>query len=194
MKNLFKFIIGLLILTCAVFLPLNASYAAKWNRACILFYIPKDGTYDLMFKKAVSEWQSKTKKMAFVTSQLERDLNWVDIDASFNKLTSEDAKNSCAVGLTLTASNHFKHVKITVNVNESPEILEDPEKKQENMNEIYALMLKSVGMALGVPASTDENSVMYKEYKEGQKLLPSDIENLYKNYGWPLPNSNSKKK
>ena len=176
----------LLVLFCAVMLPINSSFAAKWNRASIVFYVPKDGTYDVMFKKAISEWQSKTRKIAFITAQNDRDLVLSDIDAVFKRLTAEDAKNSCAVGLAVTASNHFRHVKITLNVNESPEILNDPEKKQANDDEIYALMLKSVGLSLGVPASTDENSVMFNEYKEGQKILQSDVENLYRVYNWPI--------
>ena len=191
MKNLFR-LLGLLVLICAVILPLNTSFAAKWNRGNIVVYIPKDDTYDPMMKNAVSEWQGKIRKIFLTQSQYEKDLKVSDIDVVFNKLKSEDAENSCSAGVVSSSSNSFRHVKIVLNINESAEILNDTEKKQANSDEIYALMLKSVGLALGVPESTDENSVMFKEYKEGQKILPSDVENMYKVYGWRIPNSNTK--
>ena len=143
-------------------------------------------------KKAVSEWQSNIRKMFLTLSQYEKDFNVSDIDVVFNKSEAEDAKNSCAARPVLSASNSFRHVKITVDINEYSEILNDPEKKQANDDEIYALMLKSVGLALGVPESDDENSVMFKEYKEGQKILPSDIDNMYNVYGWRINKTNRK--
>ena len=63
MKNMFRLLFSLLILVCAVFLPLNTSYATKWNRGNIIIFIPKDETYDAMMKKAVSEWQGKIRKI-----------------------------------------------------------------------------------------------------------------------------------
>lgn len=164
-------------------LPLNTAFALKWNRSLVMIYIPKDETYASDMKKAVGEWQSKTKKMSIMVTPQVRDIPLVEVETIFNKLTSEDAKNKCTVNFSSTA-NYFRHAVITIDINENPEILADNEKKQENDAEIYAAMLKSVGLMLGVPESRDEKSVMYKTYEKGQSILPSDVENLMDVYGW----------
>lgn len=183
MKKFFKLFLIFAILFGVFVMPLNSALAMKWNRALIIIYVPNDTVYDAMMKKAVAEWQGKTKKMSIVVTQQPRDLPLVEVDTTFNKLTGDNVKNACSVQFSTTA-NYFRHAKIVIDVNETPEILSDAEKKQENLDEIYAVMLKAVGQMLGVPESSDSASVMAKEYVKGQKLLPSDVDNFYKVYGW----------
>ncbi|MBO7672704.1 hypothetical protein J6S88_04765 [bacterium] len=183
MKRLFKLLFIFFIFLGIAILPVNSAFALKWNRSLVMIYIPKDEPYAPDMKKAVNEWQSKTKKMSIMITPQVRDIPLVEVETVFNKISGENAQNKCAVTFSSTA-NYFRHAVITLDINNTPEILADPEKKQENDAEVYALMLKSVGLMLGVPESNDEKSVMYKEYKKGQSILPSDVENLMDVYGW----------
>jgi len=189
MNKIFKVFLIIFILFGFAFIPLNQAFAMKWNRSLVMIYIPQDETYAPKMRQAIAEWQKYTKKMSIMTTSQKRDLPLVEVETEFNKLIGENVKNSCSVSFAYS-SNYFRHAKIVININETPEVLADSDKKQENDDEIYTVMLKSVGNMLGVPQSDDKRSVMYSCYEKGQKILPSDVDNFMNVYGWPVKKTN----
>lgn len=183
MNKIFKILFIVFIFLGIAILPLNQALAEKWNKQFIMIYVPKDNKYDSPMLRAIGEWQKHTKKISLMTTQRPKDLPLVEVETVFESVTGEDAQNSCEVSFSYI-SKYFKHARIVITANESPEILEDASKKLANDYEIYALMLKSVGKMLGVPKSEDRRSVMFEMYIEGQTILPSDIDNLRSVYGW----------
>ena len=181
MKNFVKILSLLFVL---LFISFTGAYALKWNRATIMIYVPKDEVYAPLMQSAVYQWQGYThRKLAFWITHEPRDLRLVEVETVFNKNTDANAANYGSVNYT-ASSNFYRHAKITININENPEILNNPEKNNENIAEIYTVMVKQVGKMLGVPESQDPNSAMYSKYQQGQKIMPSDCENLDKVYGW----------
>ena len=176
----FTLLIGLLIV------PLNQSFAQKWNKSFILVYIPKEEPYYEMMINAISEWDKTAgKKMSIMTTSQKRDIPIVEAETVFNVISGEDAKISGAVEFNST-TYYFRRAKMTINIVEPDETLDEDAKKALK-DETYAVMLKTTGKMLGVPDSTDENSIMFAEYKEGQQILPSDVENFKRVYGWLPP-------
>jgi len=184
MKSFLK--IFLLIFMCFSFVFCNQALAQKWNKSFIMIYVPKEEPYYGMMINAISEWDKTVgRKMAFMTTSQKRDIPIAEVETVFNIVSGEGAKISGAVEFNST-TYYFRHAKMTINIVEPDETLDEDAKKALK-DETYAVMLKTAGKMLGVPASADEKSVMFSEYKEGQKILASDKDNLYKLYNWAEP-------
>lgn len=178
--------IFLLIFVCFSFVFCNQALAQKWNRTFLLIYVPKTEPYYGMMTDAIDEWIKCTgKKMSVMITIQKRDTAIAEAETEFNIISGEDAKISGAVEFSETA-NYYRHAKMVVNIVEPDESL-DEEAKKALKDETYATMLKTAGKMLGVPDSTDENSIMFVKYKEGQKILASDKDNFYKAYNWVEP-------
>ena len=184
MKNFLK--IFLLIFMCFSFAFCNQAFAQKWNKSFILIYVPNEEPYYGMMANAISEWgKTAGKRMIFTATSQIRDVPIAEVETVFNILSGEDAKISGVVEFNST-THYFRQAKMTINIVEPDETLDEDAKKALN-DETYTIMLKTVGKMLGMPDSADENSIMFPKYKEGQKILDSDKDNFYKVYDWAKP-------
>lgn len=177
-----KIILGLLLL-CLLMLPACAQNE-RWKKNMLLVYIPDNvQPCTALMNNAFSEWQANQKqKIQFLRTRVSRDIPISDIEVRFNSVSGEDAKNFGQTDLATYQSGSIKHGVITINYKDDV----PPELAEANNAEIYRVMLHEVGLVVGLTPSNNTQSVMYNDIKEGQKILPEDIENLYTLYGWPL--------
>ena len=155
-----------------------------WHSLFMIVYSPVT-EYTPLMRDAFGEWQSKLgKEVEFYHTDNTGDQNAATIDISYNRIVGEDAKNS-VVATCNKNEMIIKDAKIVVNAKYDPKFEEDANAREENEKELYAMMVHAVGVALGVPVSSDENSVMYSAVKENQTITEEDAKNVLKVFIFP---------
>lgn len=179
-----KIILGLFLFLGFSFPVLaEPATAPHWNKNLLMVYMPSDSEYSATMQRAFREWQGNLpSKIQFYTTSSERDKRLVEIDVTFNVLEDAKAKNSGST--VLDGSVNYRHGSIVINAVSNPEIEKDPKLKALNDEEIYAVMLREVGRVLGLPLSSNPQSVMNAEFATGQKILPEDVKSVCEIYGW----------
>ena len=181
--NALRIIFGFLLLVVMA-VPVMAQEPTHWNKNMLLVYIPEGNEYTKFMERAFDEWQSKfSRKIQFIKTNFYRDVKLAEIEVQFRQVVGEDAKNSGTTSLS-GKTNAYRHGTIVITTKYDEEFENDPAKKAENDEEVYGIMLHQVGKVMGLPDSTNPQSVMYNEVKPGQEILSEDVEKVYSLYGW----------
>lgn len=190
MRRIFKLFLSLL-LAVGIILTQQSVFANKvqpfqyWHSLFMIVYMPKDNEYSPLMQRAIGEWQAKLgKSVDFYFTDDAGDKLVATITVSFNSVTGENAKNSVTATCNKTPVL-IKDAKIVVNAKNNSMSAEGSTTKDENDKELYSMMVHAVGVALGVPVSADENSIMYPERKGNQVITDADVQILKKLFVTP---------
>lgn len=139
-------------------------------------YIPPNHKRTVMMKHAFERWTRLTNRKVmfyYVSSP-----NAAQLKVNFvNKIPNADRE----IGLTqsyFTSTDKISRAEIFIAENTA-------DGRQLNNDAVFTVMLHEIGHALGIGEhSNNPESIMYATEDDKQEILQSDLQNLYKIYGW----------
>ena len=183
-----KILLGFLAIFVAVFAICNVGYAAskkytkgydvpKWKKSQISVYIPAKDEYVPLVRKGFQKWQDVScgnLKFNYVEKQP------ADIEVNFVKQKGTDTElGSYSVQII---NNEIKKAYISLST-KSPEI------SKYSKSYVELTILHEIGHVLGLSDAPRKNfSIMHKPISEDQKILKTDILNLFRVNSWNYMN------
>ena len=192
MKNALKFFLSF-VFVVIFSLPNSAFAETRWRKNMLLIYVPQH-EYEAKMNSAFKDWESRLRqKIQFYNTRLSKtaaqkeNLNLVDIEVAFQTSSGEYAENAGMVNCNLAGSGAFRYAQIVIVLKELDDATKaDPVAMKKNEEEIYTIMLRQVGKALGLADSPDPNSVMHEIVGENQTITQQNIDDMFTLYRWPV--------